>query len=208
MDSTTASIGHRRVPGPLLRLGEAEHGGAERPALEAFVQQAFERRHGASIATFMPTLLSFHDDGGRLRGVIGVRGAAPRELYLEQYLEHPIEAAITAVTGRPVRREEVVEVGNLAGDSCRTAMRMVAVLPAYLLARNYRWIAFTATRAVRGILAGFRAPLVELARADGGCVSEQADRWGRYYENDPRVLVGYLPDSRRIPGFRGATRDR
>ena len=31
-------------------------------------------------------------------------------------------------------------------------MRMVALLPAYLLSRDYRWIVFTATSAVRGIL--------------------------------------------------------
>jgi hypothetical protein len=54
---------------------------------------------------------------------------------------------------------------------------------------------------VRGILQGFEAPLVELARADGSRISNGADRWGRYYDNDPRVLAGYLPDSRWIPGF-------
>ncbi|KAA1414774.1 thermostable hemolysin, partial [Nocardioides antri] len=68
-------------------------------------------------------------------------------------------------------RHQVVEVGNLAGVNCRAAMRMVAALPAYLLARDYRWIVFTATSAVRGILQGFDAPLVELARADGSRVS-------------------------------------
>jgi len=47
----------------------------------------------------------------------------------------------------------VVEVCNLAGLNCRAAMRMVAALPAYLLASEFRWIVFTATSAVRGILA-------------------------------------------------------
>ena len=77
----------------------------------------------------------------------------------------------------------------------------MAALPSYLLARDYRWIVFTATSAVRGILQGFDAPLVELARADGTRVANSPDRWGRYYENDPRVLAGFLPDSRWIPGF-------
>ena len=112
-----------------------------------------------------------------------------------------MEAAIATATGQPVRRHEVVEVGNLAGAICRAAMRMVAALPAYLMAREYRWIVFTATSAVRGILAGFGAPLVELARADAARVAQGPDRWGRYYERDPRVLAGYLPNSRSIPGF-------
>lgn len=197
-----------RVPGPALRVAEAAAGTPERAELEAFVRTAFARKHDASVSSFMPTLLSFRDASGELRGVIGVRGAAPKPLYLEQYLEQPVEAAIAAATGRVVQRHEVVEVGNLAGANCRAAMRMVATLPSYLLVRDYRWIVFTATSAVRGILQGFRAPLVELARADNARVAHGDDRWGRYYENDPRVLAGYLPTSRGIPGFSLATHDR
>jgi len=192
---------NRRVPGPALRLAEVRAGAPERAELEAFVQSAFARKHDASVTSFMPTLLSFRDAGGALRGVIGLRSAAPKPLYLEQYLEQPVDAAVATATGQAVQRHQVVEVGNLAGVNCRAAMRMVAALPAYLLARDFRWIVFTATSAVRGILQGFDAPLVELARADGSRVAGGTDRWGRYYENDPRVLAGYLPDSRWIPGF-------
>ncbi|MCM2312926.1 MAG: thermostable hemolysin [Steroidobacteraceae bacterium] len=197
-----------RVPGPALRVAEAAAGMPERAELEAFVRTAFARKHDASVSSFMPTLLSFRDASGELRGVIGVRGAAPQPLYLEQYLEQPVEAAIAAATGRFVQRHEVVEVGNLAGANCRAAMRMVATLPSYLLVRDYRWIVFTATSAVRGILQGFRAPLVELARAENARVAHGDDRWGRYYDSDPRVLAGYLPSSRGIPGFSLATHDR
>jgi hypothetical protein len=192
---------HRRAFGRTLRLAEARAGAADRTELEAFVAEAFRRRHDATVQSFMPTLLSFRDGAGELRGVIGLRGAARQPLYLEQYLGQPVEQAITAATGRAVERRQVVEVGNLAGANCRTAMRMVAALPAHLLAQDYAWIVFTATSAVRGILQGFRAPLVELARADASCVADGPDRWGRYYDTDPRVLAGYLPASRRIPGF-------
>jgi hypothetical protein len=85
---------------------------------------------------------------------------------------------------------------------------MVAQLPAFLLARDYRWIVFTATSTVRGILQGFGAPLVELARADVARVASSPDRWGRYYEKDPRVLAGFLPVTRRIPGFGHAVHER
>jgi len=206
--SSVARTERRRVPGRALCLAEAEARAPERAEIEAFVRAAFARKHDASVASFMPTLLSFRDASGELRGVIGLRSAEPQPLYLEQYLEQPVEAAIAAATGKRVQRHEVVEVGNLAGANCRTAMRMVAELPSYLLARDYRWIVFTATSAVRGILQGFGAPLVELARADGGRVAGGEDRWGRYYESDPRVLAGYLPASRGIPGFSVAAHGR
>jgi hypothetical protein len=84
---------------------------------------------------------------------------------------------------------------------------MVALLPDHLLSCNFQWIVFTATSAVRQILLGFGAPLIELARADGTRVSAGTDQWGRYYETDPRVYAGYLPDSRLIPGFSSAGHD-
>lgn len=208
MESSAAQATGRRPLGSLLHLGVAGTDAPDRAELEAFVGAAFKRGHDATVTSFMPTLLSFRDHGGDLRGVVGLRGAAPQPLYLEQYLEQPVEAAIASATGHTVRREQVVEVGNLAGTNCRTAMRMVALLPGYLLSRDYRWIVFTATSTVRGILEGFGAPLVELARADGARVAGSPDRWGRYYEKDPRVLAGHLPASRWIPGFNGATHDR
>lgn len=208
IEPSVARTERRRVPGRALCLAAADARAAERAELEAFVRAAFAAKHDASVATFMPTLLSFRDASGGLRGVIGLRSAAPKPLYLEQYLEQPVEAAIAAATGQVVQRHEVVEVGNLAGANCRTAMRMVAELPSYLLARDHRWIVFTATSVVRGILQAFGAPLVELARAEGDRVAGGADRWGRYYESDPRVLAGYLPASRGIAGFNVAIHDR
>ena len=208
MSDPTAPRGLRRPLGRTLRLAVAGNEAPQRIELEAFVQAAFKRRHDANVTSFMPTLLSFRDTVGRLRGVVGLREAECSPLYLEQYLERPIEAAIAAATGQPVRRTQVVEVGNLAGANCRAAVRMVALLPAYLLSLDYRWIAFTATSSVRTILAGFGAPLVELARADGARIAQGQDQWGRYYEKDPRVFAGYLPNSRRLPGFSVVTHDR
>jgi hypothetical protein len=202
IDVSAPSTHRRPLPGRSLQLSETALHVPERAELETYVREAFHRKHDAAVSSFMPTLLSFRDGGGHLRGVIGLRAAMLEPLYLEQYLEQPIEAAIAASTGRRVERRSVVEVGNLAGANCRAAMRMVADLPGYLLTRDYQWIAFTATSAVRGILQGFGAPLVELARADGSRVASGADQWGTYYRTDPRVFAGYLPASRWIPGFR------
>jgi hypothetical protein len=173
----------------------------DRAALETYVRTAFNRSHDADVNTFMPTLLAFRDGAGSLRGVLGIRSAADATLYLENYLDRPVEQAIVAAGYHPVERDEVVEVGNLAAGSCLAAVRMVAQMPMQLMNRGYAWIVFTATSTVHEILLGLGAPLVELGRADPRCVARQGDRWGRYYDNDPRVYAGYLPDSRAIPGF-------
>ena len=188
-------------PRRLLDVTAVGRQDADRAALEAYVRTAFNRSHDADVSTFMPTLLAFRDGAGSLRGVLGIRSAADAPLYLESYLDRPVEQAIVAAGYHPVDRREVVEVGNLAAGSCLAAVRMVAQMPVQLMNRGYSWIVFTATSTVHEILLGLGAPLVELGRADPLRVARQGDRWGRYYDNDPRVYAGFLPDSRAIPGF-------
>ncbi|MDH4310708.1 MAG: thermostable hemolysin [Gammaproteobacteria bacterium] len=199
-----------RTPGDRLHLYPVRAGEAGRDDLETYVRTRFAAKHGAEVRTFMPTLISFRDRQGELRGVAGIRGADEGRLYLEQYLDRPIEERLTAsLRSLPVdrggacavRRDEIVEVGNLAGASCRAAVRMVAQLPVFLMHRRYSWIVFTATGALRQILASFGAPLIELGRAEPYSVATAADSWGRYYESDPRVFAGYLPDADRLAGF-------
>jgi hypothetical protein len=192
-------------PGRAYRLEAVREGDATRAELEGFVHDAFEARHGANVRSYMPTLLGFRDRSQVLRGVAGVRGAQQGPLYLEHYLDRPIERELAAVLDThglaSVERDQIVEVGNLAGASCRAAVRMVAHIPAWLMSQRYTWIVFTATSAVRQILAGFGAPLVEIAPADSGRVRGVRDEWGRYYSTDPRVFAGYLPDADRLAGF-------
>jgi hypothetical protein len=176
------------------RLHVCDPDDPQRAELERFVQSAFESKHAAKVRTFMPTLLAMRNERGGVCGVAGFRCAAHEALFLERYLDEPIERAIQAVTHHEVSRSQIVEVGNLAGVSCRAAMRLVLALPRLLISRGQRWIVFTATDRVRSLLAGYGAPLMELAPARASRVSGLADDWGRYYETDPRVMVGHLPD--------------
>ncbi len=180
-----------------LCLRERREGEAGRAELEKLVAAAFERSHGAMVRSFMPTLVGLEDRSGALRGAaLGYRGAAGGPLFLEQYLDQPIEQAIAArvADGRKVERERIVEVGNLAGRGCRSAMYLVAQLPRFLVGKGYRWLTFTGTSRVREIIEGFGAPLLDLGAADPARLAAGADDWGRYYDTAPRVMAGWLPD--------------
>jgi hypothetical protein len=168
-----------------------------RARIEAFVQQAFAHRHGACVTSFMPTLLALEGRAGRVCGVVGFRNASEEPLFLERYLAQPVEVELRERTGVAIAREHIVEVGNLAGLSCRAAFHLVATLPRVLIERGNQWIVFTATSVVRGILEKFHAPMIELATASRDRI-DNAGQWGRYYESDPRVMAGYLPDGLRL----------
>ena len=196
-----SAIGNRSLPArvPTARCGRhdlivCDRDGIHRNDIEQLIRARFAEAHGASICSFMPTMFGMRNDSGRLCSVTGFRSAAQESLFLEQYLAEPIEAAIARVCGIPAQRSDIVEVGNLAGVNCRAAVRLVLQLPELLISRGHKWIVFTATGTVRQMLAVYRAPLIELAAAEPTRIRRSGDDWGRYYERDPRVMAGYLPN--------------
>lgn len=173
----------------LLHLTEYALETTGRERLEQFISARFSRAHGAEIEQFMPHLIGLEDEQGAPRGALGYRGAALEPLYLERYLDCPIEQAI----GRGVLRQQVVEVGNLAGAGCRATLYLARRLPRLLLDHGFEWITFTATRQVRDLLQQLRAPLLDLGPADPTRLGTSAVHWGSYYRNEPRVMAGWLP---------------
>jgi hypothetical protein len=165
-----------------------------RAELERFVRDVFAAKHGARVCSFMPTLFAIRNHVGAVCSVAGFRCAGEQELFLERYLDEPIEQMITSAARAEVSRSQIVQVGNLAGANCRSAMRLVLGLPRLLLDRGHRWIVFTATDTVRQLLASYHAPLLDLATASAARAQNTGDEWGRYYESHPRVMAGYLPN--------------
>ncbi|HEY0682216.1 MAG TPA: thermostable hemolysin [Steroidobacter sp.] len=165
-----------------------------REELERFIRDVFASRHGAHVCSFMPTLLGLRNETGAVCSAAGFRSAAGQALFLERYLDVPIEQAVASSSGQQIGRSQIVEVGNLAGVNCRSAMRLVLDLPRILLDRGHRWIVFTATDTVRELLTSYHAPLLDLAVATAVRAQNTGDDWGRYYDRHPRVMAGYLPD--------------
>jgi hypothetical protein len=172
-----------------------------RGELERYVQEVFNAKHGARVKSFMPTLLALQGRGGQVCGVTGYRFATDEALFLERYLDVPIEEAIRAATNANVSRTDIVEVGNLASLRCKAAVHLVALLPRLLVDKGRSWVVFTATEGVRTILERFGAPVYELAPARAERVAGLGDEWGEYYRSDPRIMAGYLPSGFRLPGF-------
>jgi hypothetical protein len=183
------------------RLVPCDRDDSRRKQAEAFIRQRFRQSHGAQIATFLPSLLLLTDGDDGIAAVTGFRCAAREPLFLERYLSAPIEAELSSHTAEPVRRAQIIEVGNFAAIDSRRAKILMSFLPAYLLGQSARWIAFTATTAIRAMLSTAGARCLDLGAADHEHVAGGVDQWGRYYSNDPRVMAGYLPSARRIPAL-------
>lgn len=165
-----------------------------RQPLEERIRAGYGKNFGASIARFMPFLLHYESSAGT--GALGFRPAALEPLYLETYLESPVEVFLRNITRTQVARKDIVEVGQFVVDDRASAGAMFTDLAPFLACLGFEWIAFTATRQVRRMLAqtGLRGLTIASARQES--VRNMADDWGNYYSHDPQVIIGSLRDPR------------
>ena len=182
--------------------------GSPRRTVEAYIQRRFSEQHAARVTHFMPNLLGLQAEDGVLHGAVGLRGAGEGALFLEQYLDGPIEQAIRPLFGPGVVRDEIVEVGNLAADGRGTARRLIVELSGWLSHGGFRWVAFTGTPALLNSFQRLGLPLTRIASADPARVGAQRSAWGRYYDLRPQVMVGEIPVGCRVlAALAGGDRD-
>lgn len=168
-----------------------ENTGAARRPVEALIRQRFDEAYGARISGFMPRLFSLEEIGGLPLGACGLRDAGSTPLFLERYLDLPIEAAIAAQLGRPVARETIVEVGQFAGQGAGAFRSLIRHLAERLHRDGQHWVVFTGTTALRNAFARLGLPVRELGIADPARLTpEEREDWGSYYRHAPRVMFG------------------
>jgi thermostable hemolysin len=161
-----------------------------REAFENFIAARFGRAYGARVTHFLPHLLGVRDRLDRWQAAAGYAPAAAHTLFLEQYLDRPIERVIAGVLGRAVPRAGIVEVGNLAAVSAGMARAIVPQLARHLQRLGYSWVAFTATRGLRNTFRRLGLYPLPIAAADPARLADGGASWGTYYDQDPVVMVG------------------
>ena len=169
-------------------LGEAK--GLERALAERFIAQVYRRNFRAHVDAFMPRLLVLRDEAGAIRGALGLRGASGR-LFIERYLDVPIEQAIGTVAGEPVARESIVEVGHFSGLVPGTMRHLIVLLAERLHREGAEWFVFAGTRALRNTFRRMHLHPIRVASASPERLSPtERAAWGTYYDQDPSVYVG------------------
>lgn len=162
----------------------------ERAELEQFIRLVFHRAYGASIKHFMPQLMSLRDAGGRLLAVCGLRNADHGALFLETYLDAPVEHVIADRTQHGVERSDIVEIGNLAVAEPGIAPHLLASVSHYLHGTGTQWAVFTAIPVLRNSLTRLNMQLEVLADASlQRIVPEERPEWGSYYDKNPQVMA-------------------
>lgn len=161
------------------------------------VADVFSDTYDAHCSHFLPFLLSF-SARDQLRGALGLRPAGMGPLYLEQYLDKPIEQEISGCYRCPVERGQIVEIGNLVARQGGTGLFMFAILGTVLQLAGVSWMAFTATPHVADMMDAIHLRTFELCRADPSRLTDKESHWGRYYDSNPSVMVASLADAKEF----------
>lgn len=163
---------------------------ADRQELEQYIHDIFARAHGANIRHYLPQLMSLRDEGGKLLAVCGLRHAEDEKLFLEHYLDAPVEHILQRQTGYYVPRGDIVEIGNLAVADPIHARSLLASVSLYLHGTNTWWGVFTGLATLRNSL--FKLGMNIHVLAEAGIadlpLADQAD-WGSYYADGPHVMA-------------------
>lgn len=168
-------------------------GMAQRITAERFVSACFKRHYGAEISHFMPLLMSLRDQHDRLKAVLGFRYADEHPLFLENYLDQPVEQLLAGKLKMPVVRSRLVEVGNLAVASAGGGRWLITALTAYLSNTGAEWALFTIGPVLSNAFRRLGLELIELAEARREALPiEEQRRWGSYYDQRPKVMAGNL----------------
>jgi len=177
------------LQGGRLHLGLVEPGFERRCEATEFIAHAYSRVFGASLRSFYPSLITLHEDGRRLCGVVGARHAEAQILFLEHYLDQPAESAIAGLTGRPVPRRGIVEIGNLSVARPALTYPFMAMIGGWLQAYEVDWLVFALTRTLRRLFQRAGVQLIDLGAAESRRLGQTENDWGSYYDHEPRVMA-------------------
>jgi len=181
---TGSAVNRRRR----LDVSVVIRGDAETSEVEDFVRECYRERHQADIREFMPAFLTLRTNA-KLVGVLGFRPADQARLFLEAYLDEPIEKTLGQRIGIEPQRSTLVEVGNLVSSTPGGARWLISSSTALFMGMGLRWAVLTATP---GLLNSFRKlgiAFVPLAPAAKERIDDADKYWGSYYDEQPFVVV-------------------
>lgn len=148
------------------------------------IQAEYAQHFDCQLQHFMPHTLSLIS-AGQLLACTGFQGAASGRLFLEQYLDLPLEACMPLPP-----RQEIVEIGGFAVSHRQYALPFMLQLAPALADLGFTTVACTVTRAMRACLQKLGIAFTSLGAADPSRVDTSNNAWGNYYQHKPQILVG------------------
>jgi hypothetical protein len=161
-----------------------------RAEVEAFIKAVFKQSYGANLTSFMPKLVALRDANGVLMAAFGLQSALGNALFLEQYIDIPIEQLISERLHRHIARKEITSIGNLAVANPRNAGILISHVIQHCLDLGIKWCVATAHHSLQNGLIKSGRDVYALASADPAKLpNEELQHWGSYYQHMPQIVA-------------------
>ena len=161
----------------------------------ALIDRKYREILGACIAPSFDSWLHCGSDVAR-SAALGFRRASAEPLFLEAYLDQPIEKQVSTILNRPVPREMIVEIGNFAAENA-TAMIALWGAAANDLGGSAEIAVATLTAPLRRMFMRIGIPIEVIAPATPDRLGKASVEWGRYYSLDPKICVGVISEGQK-----------
>jgi hypothetical protein len=158
-----------------------------------FAKRLFENHHCAKINPRYLQWRSINAPDGKPLAVLGYRSAGDGPLFLESYLDRPIEQIVPERLGITVARHQIVEIGCLAAIPSAAQVRLWRET-AELLGEHHAVAVATLTEPLQRSFARIGLPLVPIAAASSDRVAASEEDWGSYYNQVPWVCAGIIAE--------------
>lgn len=173
-----------------IKAHEVDAAHADRGEVEAFIAEVFYRAYQATVKNFMPKLIALRDEDHNLMAAFGMREASDATLFLEQYLDAPIEKVISKSFNQIIHRSDITEIGNLAVANPRNSGILIAHVIQHSLAANVQWCVATAHHTLQNGLIKGGVDVTPLHTVDPHRLpADELKDWGSYYEYTPQIVA-------------------
>lgn len=126
----------------------------------------------------------------RRGAALGYRRAGDEPLFLEQYLDEPIEDAASKAIGRPTARADIVELGNFASDNALAMIELWGSAANDLAAASGGAVA-TLTAPLRRMLARIGVPVAPVGYRARSTVFAMVGA-GLALDDGPALMLDYV----------------
>jgi hypothetical protein len=206
----TLEVVSPQILSPVYELMSATPGDHQFEAACDFSREQYGKHFSCELKKFYPAMFCLYKDAV-LVACCGFRAANDEALFLEQYLDQPIEDCLKEGTDstaeRGIQRQQIVEIGGLAVLNQNEALAFMVRLAPKFLALGFSHATSTVTAPVRKCLIKLGIATVHLAEANPERVSQAGNAWGRYYALGPVVLAGAIqPAIDRMAPFLALTK--
>jgi hypothetical protein len=156
----------------------------DRQEVEQFIMDIYKNSYDADIKVHYPILMSVRDKDGKILAATGFRPAQDETLFLEQYLNAPVEEILETP------RSQIVEIGNLASKGGGASLYLFAALSAYLNHNSYSKAVVTSTDFLEKRFRLMGLFPIRHAKANPELLLCEGENWGNYYDTEPHVISG------------------